>query len=272
MAAIWKGTISFGLVSIPVAVQNAVKKDELKLRMVRKSDLSPINYKRVAEADGKEVQWPEVVKAYEYEKDRFIPLEQSELDRARAEGVQTIHILDFVDAKEIDPLFFHKPYILSPERGGPKAYALLREAMAQTGTVGIGKVVIRSKQHLASIRPQGKLLILELMNFAHELVDPSLFKAADEPAGHGKELDLAKALIGAMTSAWQPEKYKDDYKAALMEIIEAKIKKAPANGTRNAPQSPPTNVLNMVEMLERSLMQGAKPTRKPKHRKLKKAA
>jgi DNA end-binding protein Ku len=110
------------------------------------------------------------------------------------------------------------------------------------------------------------------MNFARELVDPSFFKSADEPAGHGKELDLAKALIGSMISPWQQEKYQDDYKAALMEIIEAKIKKAPANGERNAPQSPPTNVLNMVEMLERSLMQGAKPTRKPKHRKLKKAA
>src|SRR4051794_2338243 len=162
MQAIWKGTISFGLVSIPVALYPAVRKNELKFRMLRKSDLSPVNYKRVAEADGEEVPYQEVAKGYEYEKGEFVLVEEEDFQRAKAEGVQTVQIVDFVSLNDIDPVFFDKPYYLQPEKGGARAYALLRDSMVESGTVGIAKVVIRSKQHLAALKPKGNLLLLEL--------------------------------------------------------------------------------------------------------------
>lgn len=161
MRPIWKGVISFGLVSVPISVYPAVKTEEIKLRMVRKSDLSPINYKRVAEADGQEVPYPEVVKAYEYQQGAFVPLEEEDFKRARAQGVQSIEIIDFVPQASVDPFFYEKPYYVEPDKRGAHAYTLLREAMVETGTVGIAKVVIRSKQHLAALKAKGRLLVLE---------------------------------------------------------------------------------------------------------------
>ncbi len=270
MHAIWKGAISFGLVSIPVSVYPAVRKGELKLRLLRKSDLSPINYKRIAEADGKEVPYPETVRGYEYERGAFVPLEEEDLKAARATGVQTIQILDFVALKEIDPIFFDKPYYLEPDKSGARAYALLRDAMVESGTIGIAKVVIRSKQHLAALKPKGQLLLLELMHFADELVDTAGFKAPAEAKGNPKEMELAKALIGSMVTDWQPDKYQDDYQSALMEIIERKVKAGEKDtGKRPAPQRAPSNIVNVMEMLEKSLQKagGKSGKRKPKRQR-----
>ena len=154
MRAIWKGSISFSLINIPIALYPATRREELKFRLLRSSDLSPVNYKRVAEADGKEVPWEQIVKGYEYEKGKFIVLKEEDFKRADVEATQSVEILDFVELDEIDPIFFDKPYYLEPEKRGEKAYGLLREALKQSGKVGIAKVVIKTRQHLAAVKPE----------------------------------------------------------------------------------------------------------------------
>jgi len=267
MQAIWKGVVSFGLVSIPVALYNAARKEELKLRMVRRQDLSPISYKRVADVDGQEVPWDQIVKAYEYDKGEFVPLDEEDFKRARAEGVQSINITDFVPEKEIDPLYYNKGYYLQPEKGGTHAYALLRDALVESQVVGIAKVVIRSKQHLAALRPSGSLLMLELLHFQNDIVDRAGLKAPTEVISNRKEMDLAKALISSMVTQWEPGRYKDDYGSALLEIIEEKMKAGEKAGVKRPPPARvPGNVVDVVEMLEKSL-RGATSRANPKARK-----
>lgn len=266
--------ISFGLVSIPVSIYSAVRREELKFRMVRKRDLSPINYKRVAEVDGQEVPYPEVAHAFEYEKGSFVPLEEEDFKRARAAGVQSIEIMEFVPQSEIEPIFFEKPYYIEPDKRGAHAYALLRDAMAESKVVGIAKVVIRSRQHLAALKPQDQLLMLEILHFAEELVDITSIKGPDESSTNRKEMELARALIGSMVARWQPDKYHDDYKSALMEVIHEKMKSG-KKGKTQPPPSPkaPSNVVDMVKVLEKSLRGfEAKSRAKAKPRRQKQAA
>ena len=170
--AIWKGSISFGLVNIPIALYPATRKEDLKFRLLRKKDLSPVNYKRVAEKDGKEVPWDEIVKGYEYEKGKFVVLKEEDFQRVDLEATQTVDIQDFVDLEEIDPMYFYKPYYLEPQKGGDKAYALLRDALTDSNKVGIAKVIIKTRQYLAGVKPEADALVLELMHFADELADP----------------------------------------------------------------------------------------------------
>ncbi len=172
MRAVWTGSISFGLVNIPVALQNASRTEELKFKLLRRSDLSPVNYKRVAEVDGKEVPWNEIVKGYEYEKKKFVVLKDEDFQRVDLEATDTIDIVDFVDMTQINPMFFYKPYYLEPLKGGAAAYRLLRQVLLDTNKVGISKVIIKKRQHLAGVKASGDLLILELMRFADELVPP----------------------------------------------------------------------------------------------------
>src|SRR5215207_6217057 len=176
MRVLWKGAITFGLVTIPVSLYPATHREELKFRLLRRSDHSPVNYKRVAEADGQEVPWEHIVKGYEYEKGKFIVLKEEDFQRVDLEATQTIDIIDFVELDEIDPMFFDKPYYLEPQKGGAKAYALLRESLRNTGKVGIAKVVIKTRQHLAAVKPHHNLLVLELMHFGQELVSPGALK------------------------------------------------------------------------------------------------
>ena len=180
MRALWKGAISFGLVTIPVSLYPATRREELKFRMLRKSDHSPINYKRVAEADGKEVPWDQVVKGYEYEKDKYVILKEEDFARVDVEATQTVDIINFVAIDDVDPVLFYKPYYLEVGKGGDKAYVLLRDALVKSGKIAIAKVVIRARQHLASVKTQKKGLILELMHFPDELIDVSEFKAPSE--------------------------------------------------------------------------------------------
>jgi DNA end-binding protein Ku len=277
MRAIWKGSISFSLINIPIALYPATRREELKFRLLRSSDLSPVNYKRVAEADGKEVPWDHIVKGYEYEKGKFIVLKDEDFKRADIEATQSVDILDFVDLDEIDPIFFDKPYYLEPEKRGEKAYSLLREALKQSGKVGIAKVVIKTRQHLASVKPEKNLLVLELMHFAEEIIDTKELKIPGNPSVGAKELDMAKDLIAKMSNKWDPEKYEDEYRHALLEVINKKVesggKELPARGTAKKP----TNVVDLVSVLQESLAHAGKgktAKRKPAahKRKLKKAA
>ena len=194
MRAIWKGSISFGLVNIPIALYPATRKEELKFRLLRQGDLSPVNYKRVAEKDGKEVPWDKIVKGYEYEKGKFIVLKDEDFQRVDLEATQTVDIQDFVDVEEIDPMYFYKPYYLEPQKGGDKAYVLLREALEDSKKVGIAKVVIKTRQYLAGVKPEDGALVLELMHFADELADPGKLNVPKKVELGKRERNMAKAL------------------------------------------------------------------------------
>jgi len=254
--AIWKGSISFGLVNIPIALYPATRREELKFRLLRKSDLSPVNYKRVAEKDGKEVPWDQIVKGYEYEKGRYVVLKDEDFERVDLEATQTVDIQDFVDQEEIDPMFFYKPYYLEPQKGGDKAYALLRDALKDSNKVGIAKVVIKTRQYLAGVKPEDGALVLELMHFADELADPQKLNVPKKLEIGKREMTMAKSLIDSMSSKWEPQKYKDDYREALMEVIEEKVEA----GGKEIEEKPkkalkPTKVIDLISVLQKSLEQ-----------------
>src|SRR3989442_5286315 len=224
MRAIWKGSISFGLVNIPIALYPATRREELKFRLLRKNDLSPVNYKRVAEKDGREVPWDQIVKGYEYEKGKYVVLKDEDFQHVDLEATQTVDIQDFVDQEDIDPIFFYKPYYLEPQKGGDKAYALLRDALKDSNKVGIAKVVIKTRQYLAGVKPENGALVLELMHFADELAEPGKLHVPKKVEIGKREMSMAKSLIDSMSSKWAPQKYRDDYREALMEVIEEKVK------------------------------------------------
>ena len=268
--AIWKGSISFGLVNIPIALYTATRREELRFRLLRKDDLSPVNYKRVAEKDGKEVPWDQIVKGYEYEKGKYVVLKEEDFQRVDLEATQTVDIKDFVDQEEIDPMFFYKPYYLEPQKGGDKAYALLRDALKDTNKVGIAKVVIKTRQYLAGVKPEDGALVLELMHFADELADPEKLHLPRKMEAGKREMNMARSLIDSMTSKWEPEKYKDEYREALMEVIEEKVEaggKEIEEKPRKAPK--PTKVIDLVTVLQKSLEQagGKRQTRTRSRRK-----
>jgi DNA end-binding protein Ku len=269
MRAIWKGSISFGLVNIPIALYPATRKEELKFRLLRATDHSPVNYKRVAARDGKEVPWDQIVKGYEYEKGKFVVLDEKDFQRVDLEATQTVDIQDFVELEEIDPMYFYKPYYLEPQKGGDKAYALLREALADNKKVGIAKVVIKTRQYLAGVKALKNVLVLELMHFAEELADPEKLHVPKKLEVGKREKDMAKALVESMTSKWDPEKYHDDYREALMDVIEEKVESGGKEIEEKPKEKrPSTKVIDLVAVLQESLAksQGAKRKKAvPKH-------
>jgi DNA end-binding protein Ku len=262
MRAIWKGSISFGLVYIPIAVYPATRDEKLSFRQLRSTDLSPIKYKKVAEADSKEVSADQIVKGYEYERGRYVVLKEEDFAKVRIESTHSIDITDFVDLGQIDPKFFYKPYFLEPQKGGEKAYALLHRALNGTGKIGIAKVVISNREHLASVKPDGLFLILELMHFASEILSPEELKNGPVSAITDKELKMAQSLIESMSVPWEPEKYRDEYRTAVMELIERKAQHKEIAG-KPAPAVRTTNVVDLVKVLQESLNrnQSLKPKR-----------
>jgi len=262
MRAIWKGSISFGLVNIPIALYPATRREELRFRLLRKSDLSPVNYKRVAEKDGKEVPWNQIVKGYEYEKGKYVVLKDEDFERVDLEATQTVDIQDFVNVDEIDPMYFYKPYYLEPQKGGDKAYALLRDALEDSKKVGIAKVVIKTRQYLAGVKPEDGVLVLELMHFADELADPGKLHVPKKVEVGKREMNMAKSLIDSMSSKWNPSKYRDDYREALMEVIEEKVETGGKEIEEKPKKAPkPTKVIDLVSVLQKSLKQTGAKTR-----------
>jgi DNA end-binding protein Ku len=263
MRAIWKGSISFSLVNIPIALYPATRREELSFRLLRKSDLSPVNYKRVAEKDGKEVPWDQIVKGYEYEKGKYVVLKDEDFERVDLEATQTVDIRDFVNVDEIDPIFFYKPYYLEPQKGGDKAYALLRDALKDSKKVGIAKVVIKTRQYLAGVKPEDGALVLELMHFADELADTGKLHLPKKVEVGKREMNMAKSLIDSMSAKWNPEKYHDDYREALMEVIEEKVEAGGKEIEEKPKKAPkPTKVIDLVSVLQKSLEQTGRAKKK----------
>jgi DNA end-binding protein Ku len=256
MGAAWKGTISFGLVSIPVELRAAVQTDHVSFRMLHAEDLSPVKYERVCARDGEPVPWDEIVKGYEYAKGKYVILSDEDFRAAALASSKTIDILDFVRAEEIDLRYFDTPYYLVPAKGGEKPYALLREAIRTTGSVGVGKLTMHQKQHLAAIKTVGDAMMLETMRFANELVDTSELTFPSSELVRPQELKMAAQLVANLAEPFQPEKYTDDYRASLMKIIRAKMKGQKVEMPE--PEEPEsTKVLDLMSRLQASLERSA---------------
>ena len=244
MRPIWKGSINFGWVYIPIAVYPATREEKLSFRPLRRTDLSPIKYKTVAEADMKEVPSDQIVKGFEYERGRYVVLSDEDFERVRVESTDSIDITDFVDLEQVDPKFFYKPYFLEPGKGGEKAYALFHKVLSGTGKIGIAKVVINNREYLAAVKPDGLLLILELMHFASEVLSPEELNRPTT-ALNEEELKMAQALIDGMSADWEPKKYRHQYRDAVMEMIEQKAKNKKLSSAPGVMLSPPPgSILN----------------------------
>jgi len=257
MAAIWKGSLTFGLVNIPVELKTAVRADHISFRLLHKDDLSPVKYERVCQAEGEPVPWNEIVKGYEYEKGKFVVLTDEDFKTAALEQSKTIDILDFVKEEEIDPRYFETPYYLVPSKGGEKPYALLREAIRQTGSVGIGKIIMRQTQHLVGVKVVGEALVLEIMRFANELVDSKEFNFPSRAAVRPQELQMAEQLVGNLAEPFDPTRYTDEYRANLMKIIKAKMKGKKVKLEEPEGEAPDSDVLDLMSRLRASLDEGS---------------
>jgi DNA end-binding protein Ku len=257
MAAIWKGSLTFGLVNIPVELKTAVRADHISFRLLHKEDLSPVKYERICQAEGEPVPWNEIVKGYEYEKGKFVVLTDEDFKTAALEQSKTIDILDFVKEDEIDPRYFETPYYLVPAKGGEKPYALLREAIRQTGSVGIGKIIIRQTQHLAAVKVVGDALVLEIMRFANELVDAKEFSFPSREAIRPQELQMAEQLVANLAEPFDPTRYTDEYRANLMKVIKAKRKGKKVKLEEPEGEAPDSDVLDLMSRLRASLEEGS---------------
>jgi DNA end-binding protein Ku len=258
--ALWKGSIAFGLVNIPVELHTAVRDHRPRFRMLHATDKSPIQFTRVCARDGKPVAWEDLVKGYEYTKGHFVVLTKEDFEAAAVEKTRTVDILDFVEADEIDDRFFETPYYLVPAKGGERAYALLRAAMRETRRIGIAKFILRDALHLAALEVIGDAIVLTLMRFADELVDTGQLSLPGNSEVRKQELDIAKSLVSNLNAQWDPSKYTDEYRDNLMRIIKGKMKGKRVE-LEARPERHDGKVIDLMERLRASLAQtSAKPS------------
>jgi DNA end-binding protein Ku len=255
--AIWSGSISFGLLNVPVKLYSAVSKQTVRFRELREGDGSRVKHKRVAESDGKEVPYEKIVKGYEYAPDQYVVLTKDELSELEPPRSRAIEIQDFVDLDDIDPIYFEQPYFLGPDKGAERAYALLVQAMKEARKVAIARFVLRNKEHLAAIRPMEDLLTLTTMRFHDEVSSPGdldgeVFEEAKPKKPEKRELEMAKQLIESLTNDFEPGKYHDEYREELLDLLE---QKAAGEEVVSAPseEPKPTKAPDLMAALEESL-------------------
>jgi DNA end-binding protein Ku len=281
--AIWTGSISFGLLNVPVKLYSAVSRKNVSFRELRESDSSRIRHKRVAEADGKEVAYDDIVKGYEISPEQYVVITKEDFEEIDPKKTRSIEIQDFVDLDDIDPIYFEQPYFLGPDKGAEKAYALLVQAMKEARKVAVARFVLRNKEHLAAIRPMDDVLTMATMRFHDEVTDPSdlggdVFE--EKPSKPDKrELDMAKSLIESLSTDFQADKYRDEYREELLNLLEQKAEgKEVVSAPTEAPE--PTKAPDLMAALEESLAAvrgesegngAAKPKSKPKAKKKAKA-
>ena len=249
---IWRGTLSFGLVAIPVQLHTAIREHRHRFRLLHAKDKSPIKYERVCQRDGKPVAWEDLVKGFEYERGHYVVLTKEDFKSAALERDRRVNVTDFVPAEDIDDRYFDHPYYLLPDKGAEQAYAIFRDALRQTGRVGVGKVVLRERQHLVAIESLEEHLMLTMVRFADEIVEaprlPEVARAKVPP----RDLKLATDLIGALASEWNPEQYSDDYQENLQKVIKGKLKgKTITLEEEGRPMS--AEVVDLAERLKASL-------------------
>ena len=252
MRAMWKGAIAFGLVNIPVELYSATRDHRPKFRLLHAKDESPVHYERVCQSEGKAVGWEDLVKGFEYEKGQFVVLTKDDFKTAALEKTKTIDILDFVDPKEVDERYFETPYYLQAGKGADRAYALIREAIRESGKIGIAKIILRDAQHLAAVEAIGDALVLTMMRFADELADLRDFTFPRKGEIRPAELRMARQLVDSLSAKWEPDKYTDEYKENLMRVIKGKLKgKTPRLKERETPQQ--ADVIDLMARLRASL-------------------
>lgn len=273
---IWTGSLSFGLLNIPISLMSGERRTDIHFRMLDSRDNAPVKYERVNADTGEEVPWKEIVKAYEYAKDSYVVLQPADISQAATENRETIAIEAFVDAEAISPAYLERPYILTPGKKAEKGYVLLREVLKKTGRVGIGRVVIRTREYLSMVTPQGDALMLILMRFPQEVIEPSEYNIPEGSARAWhvtpREMEMAEALLESMAEEWTPANYKDEFRERLHEVIKKRIKqKGATTKIEEAPEDEAaedtTNVVDFMSLLKKSLEKkgetlGGKATKK----------
>lgn len=263
--SIWKGHISFGLVNIPVSLHSASRSDRIDFNLLDQRDMSRVRYKRVNEVSGEEVPYEEIVRGYEHEDGEYVVITDEDLAAADPEATQTVEIEEFVDAGTIPLAYYDKPYYLTPGKQGDKSYALLREAMRNTGKTGIAQVVIRTRQYLCALTVQGDLLVLDLLRYPNELRDPADYDVpgdADEVGLKKKELEMAESLISGLEADWEPDKYEDTYRQKVMAMIEEKVSSGEVEAVReleaDEEEGEGAEVVDLMALLKKSVEKGGK--------------
>ena len=252
--AIWTGVISFGLVAIPVKLYTAVRENgEIHFNFLHAKDQGKIHNERVCSVCGEKVAWKDVVRGYEHAKGDYVVLSPDELAKAAPKTTQAVDIVEFVDVKEIDPILFDKPYYLVPEKRGQHAYALLRDSLAKSGKVGIARVVMRTKEHLAALKPSGNALVLEMMHWSEEVVDPGEHEFPTHEELPARETKAASMLIDTMTTSFDVKSFRDRHAAQLREMLQARIEEAPAGRGKQQAEAGKAKILDLVDALKRSL-------------------
>ena len=258
---IWTGNLSFGLLNVPVSLMSGTRSNDLSFRMLDSRDRNPIRFERVNAETGEEVPWKEIVKAFEYDKGNYVVIEKSDIASAAPESHESVEIEAFVDADSIDVRFYEKPYVLVPGKKAEKGYVLLRETLRKAKKIGVARVVIRTREYLSAVMPLGDALVLILMRYPQELVDPSEYKLPEGKAGDyrisAKELEMATQLVDSMAAKWNPGDYHDEFRERLAEIIRKRIKDKGAT-TQVLEEPEPeegaaTNVVDFVSLLQKSL-------------------
>lgn len=250
--SMWKGSLAFGLVNIPVELYSAVRDHRPRFRLLHAKDESPVQYERVCVEEGKPVAWADLVKGYEYAKGHFVVLTKDDFKTAALEKTKTIDILDFVDPEEIDERYFETPYYLQPGKGAARSYALLRDALRDSARIGIAKLILRDAQHLAAIETIGDALVITMMRFPDELADLSELHVPGKSEARAAELKMARQLIDSLAAKWNPGKYTDDYTNNLMRVIDAKVKgKRPKLHEDQTPRA--AEVVDLMTRLRASL-------------------
>lgn len=259
---IWTGTLSFGLLNVPVSLMSGERSVDLHFRMLDSRDNTPVRYERVNAETGEEVPWKEIVKAFEYEKGSYVVLEPDDIKSAAPESHETVEVSAFVDADSIGPEYFEKPYFLVPGKKAEKGYVLLRETLKRTGKIGIARVVIRTREYLSAVMPRDDALVLMLLRYPQELVDAEDYKiphgAASQYRITARELTMAEQLIESMSDAWSPEDYRDEFRDRLRKVIEHRLKSTGVvtpveDEDGEAPENASTNVVDFMALLQKSL-------------------
>jgi len=278
---VWKGHVSFGLVNVPIVLYPAKRREErINFDLIDSRNAARVRYERVNEETGKEVPWEQIVKGYEYEDGNYVLFSEAELENASPELTRTIEIEQFVDLSEIDVRYFDRPYILAPDKGGEKGYVLLRKAISEAGKAGIAQVVIRARQYLAAVLVEGDALVLELLRYAEELREPDEFELPSGDLRKHKvtkeEVELAEKLIDGMTAKWDPDQFEDEYRDAVMELIERKIKSGQTEAIEEIEEAPEEEEgppsINFMEVLKESVAHAKKPKRPSTRRSAKRKA